>query len=177
MNFDASSLYPAAMWDENSVFLKMEIGFASKQHMNNIYVEAFNNQTFSRDGKKNALLQTKYYNPLDLIFQHLPIKKTVKNFEVNRMRIRYIVDVLTSVDFQENVKLGGKLTEFSEGVIYCGNFEVFPFRKIIEKLFALRQKYKDERNDLMQGLVRLIMNSLYGPQTRKNVNKFCKSEH
>ena len=53
-----------------------------------------------------------------------------------------------------------------------------PFRKVIEKLFALGQKYKDERNDLMQGLVKLNMNSLYGVQTRKDINEsyYCKSE-
>ena len=29
----------------------------------------------------------------------------------------------------------------------------------MEKLFASRQKYKDEHNDLMQNLVELIMNN------------------
>ena len=54
-----------------------------------------------------------------------------------------------------------------------------PFRKVIEKLFALRQKYKDEHNDLMQGLVKLIMNSLYGVQIRKDIDQYykCKSQH
>ena len=28
MDFDATSLYPPAMWDENSVNLKIETGFA-----------------------------------------------------------------------------------------------------------------------------------------------------
>ena len=71
------------------------------------------------------------------------------------------------------------MIEIYEGVIYRGNFKMSPFRKVIEKLFALRQKYKDERNDLMQGLVKLLMNSLYGVQIRKDINEFykCKSEH
>ena len=34
------------------------------------------------------------------------------------------------------------------------NFKISPFRKVKEKLFVLRQKYKDEKNDLMQGLVK-----------------------
>ena len=48
----------------------------------------------------------------------------------------------------------------------------------MEKLFAFRQKYKDEKNDLMQGLVKLIMNSLYGVQIRRVINEpyYCKSE-
>ena len=43
MDFDATSLYPSAMWDENSVYPKVESGFAIKPHMNNVFVEAFNN--------------------------------------------------------------------------------------------------------------------------------------
>ena len=46
MDFDASSLYPSAMWVENSVYPKIETAFASEPHMKNIYIEAFNNQTF-----------------------------------------------------------------------------------------------------------------------------------
>ena len=65
------------------------------------------------------------------------------------------------------------------GVIYRENFKISPFRKVIEKLFALRQKYKDEGNDLMQELVKLIMNSFYGVQIRKDINESnsCKSEN
>ena len=41
------------------------------------------------------------------------------------------------------------------------------------------QKYKDEHKDLMQGLVKLIMNSLYGVQIRKHIDQSykCKSQH
>ena len=59
--------------------------------------------------------------------------------------------MLISVDLEGIVKLGGKVIEFYEGVVYGENFKISPFRKDIEKLFALRQKYKDEHNDLMQG--------------------------
>ena len=40
MDFDATSLYPSAMYDENSVYPKIETGFAFKPHMNDVYVEA-----------------------------------------------------------------------------------------------------------------------------------------
>ena len=178
MDFDATSLYPSAMRDEKSVYPKIETGFAFKPHMNNVYVEALNNQSFNENGDKSAILKIKYHNPPDLIFQHLPVKEKVKKIEVNRMRNGYIIDTLTSVDIQEIVKIGGKLVEIYEGVIYRENFKVSPFRKVIEKLFALRQKYKDEKNDLMQELVKLIMNSLYGVQIRKDINESysCKSE-
>ena len=147
------------MWDENSVYLKKETGFAFIPHMKDVYVEAFNNQTFNQDGDESAILTIKNYNPPDLIFQHLPVKEKVKKVEVNRMRKAYIIDTLTSVDIQEIVKIGGKVIEIYEGVIYRENFKISPFREVIEKLFALRQKYEDEKNDLMQGLVKLIMNS------------------
>ena len=178
MDFDATSLYPSAMWDCNSVYPKIETGFAFKPHMNHVYVEAFNNQTFNEDGNESAILTIKYYNLPDLIFQHLPVKKKVKKTEVNRMRNGYIIDTLTSVDIQEIVKVGGQVIEIYEGVIYRENFKVSPFRKVIEKMFALRQKYKDEKNDLLQGLVNLIMYSLYGVQIRKDINESysCKSE-
>ena len=179
MDFDATSLYPSAMWDEKSVYPKIENGFAFKPHMNDVYVEAFNNQSFNEDGDESAILTIKYYNPPDLIFQHLPIKEKVKKLEVNRMRNGYIIDTLTSVDIQEIVRIGGKVIEIYEGVIYRENFKVSPFRKVIEKLFALKQKYKDEKNDLMQGLVKLIMNSLCGVQIRRDINEsyYCKSEN
>ena len=42
------------------------------------------------------------------MFQHLPLKEKVKYIEVNCMTKGYIFDTLTSVDFQEIVKTGGK---------------------------------------------------------------------
>ena len=68
VDFDATSLYPSATWDQNSVYPKIETGFAFRPHMNNVYVEAFNNQTFNQDGDESATLRIKYYNPRDLIF-------------------------------------------------------------------------------------------------------------
>ena len=123
MDFDATSLYPSAMWDENSVYPEIESGFAYKPYMNNIYVEAFNNQTFNQDGNESAILRIKYYNPPNFIFQHLPVKEKVKEkdknieVEVNRMRNGYIIDTLTSVDICEFVKIGGKVIQIYEGVI------------------------------------------------------------
>ena len=43
MDFDEISLYSSAMWDENSVYPKIENGLSIKPHMNDVYVEAFNN--------------------------------------------------------------------------------------------------------------------------------------
>ena len=128
--------------------------------MNGIYVEAFNNQIFNQDGDESTKIGMKYYNPPNLIFQHLPRQEKVKNLEVNRIRKGYIIDTLTSVDICEIVKMGGKVNEIYEGVIYRENFKISPFRKVKENLFALTQNYKDENNDLMQGSVKIFMNSL-----------------
>ena len=179
MDYDATSPYPSAMWDENSVYPKIESGFAFKPHMNNVYVETFNNQTFNQDGDEFAILRIKYYNPRDLIFQHLPGKEKVRNVEVNRLRNGNIIYTLTSVDICEIVKIGGKVIQIYEGVIYRENFRLV-FLEKLEKLFALRQKYKDEHNDLMQRLVKLIMTSLYGVQIRKDIidqSYRCKLQH
>ena len=61
------------------------------------------------------------------------------------MRNGYIIPTLTSVDIQENVKIGGKVIEIYEGVIYRKKFKVSPFRKDNNKFFALGQKYKKRR--------------------------------
>ena len=143
--------------------------------MNNELVEKFNNGNFNQG---SAILKINYFNPRDLIVQHLPVKEKEKKIEFNRMRNAYNADYLTSVDFQEMVKIGGKVIEIYEGVVYKENFRKSPFRKVIDKLFASRQKYKDENNDVMQLLVKLLMNSLYGENIRKDIEeKFaCKSE-
>ena len=94
MDFDATSLYPFAMWDKNSVYHKVETGLAFKPSMNKTYVDAFNDQTFNQDGDESAFLRIKYYNPPNLIFQHLPVKEKVKNVEINRMRNGFLLLIL-----------------------------------------------------------------------------------
>ena len=75
--------------------------------------------------------------------------------------------------------MGGKVIRIYEGVIYRENFKISTFRKVIEKLFDLKRKYKNENNELMQGLAKLVMNSLYGNQIRKDINEsyYCESEN
>ena len=94
------------------------------------------------------------------------------------MRNGYIVDVLTSVDMQEIVKTGGKVIQICEGVLYRENFKVSPFKKVIDKIFEQRQKYKDENNDVLHLVVKLVMNSLNGEQIREDIEEsyHCKSE-
>ena len=142
--------------------------------MNDELVEKLNNQTFTQG---SAILKIKYYNPKNLIVQHLPIKEKEEKIEINRMRNGYIIDHLTSVDILEIVKIGGRVVQVYGGFIYKKNFKVSPFRNVIDKLFALGQKYKDENNDVLQLLVKLLLNSLYGENIRKDIQEkiACKS--
>ena len=48
MYFDVTFLYPSAMWDEKSVYPKIETGFAFKPRVHNVYIDAFINQTFNK---------------------------------------------------------------------------------------------------------------------------------
>ena len=93
------------------------------------------------------------------------------------MRNGYIID--TPVDIQEIVEIGGKLKELYERVFYEENFKTSLLWKKTEKLFSKRQKCKDESNELMHKLDKLIMNSLRWVQTRKDSNEFYKfkSQH
>ena len=87
------------------------------------------------------------------------------------MRNGYITQVLTSVYIQEIVKIGGKVIQIYEGVIYREKFKINPFKKVIDKLFELRQKYKEENNKVMQLLNKLSMNSLFGEFLPKDILK------
>ena len=82
-DFDATSLYPSAMWDEKSIYPRIETGYAFTRDMNKYLVHRFNNRTFTQG---SAILNIKYYNPKNLIVQHLPIKEKVNKIEINRMR-------------------------------------------------------------------------------------------
>ena len=119
-----------------------------------------------------------YYNPIKLIVHHLSVKEKEKKIEINRIRNGYITQVLTSVDIREIVKIRGRVIEIYEGVFYRENFKINPFEKVITKLFALRQKYEEKNNDVMQLLAKLIMNALYGEFLRKDILESyqCKSE-
>ena len=75
MDFEVNSLYPSAMWDEKSFYSKTETGFAFKLHMNDVYVEAFNNQSFNQDGNESAILKIKHYNPHSIMIQHLLVRE------------------------------------------------------------------------------------------------------
>ena len=167
-------MYGSAIWDENKNYPRIETGFVFTKNMKNGPV-IFNTGIFTQG---SCVLRIKYFNPKNLIVQHLPVREREKKIEINCMRNGYIIDHFTSVDIQENVEIGGIVVEKYESYTYRENFKVSPLRKVIDKLSAFRQRYKDEGTDVRQLLVKLLMNSLYGEQIRKDFeeNFACKSE-
>ena len=77
-DFDAVTLYPSAMWDENSFYPRIETGHAFTRDMENELVEKFNTGNFTQG---SAISKIKYYNPEKLIVQHIPIKEKVKKLK------------------------------------------------------------------------------------------------
>ena len=47
-DFDAVSLYPSAMWDENSICPKIQTGYAFTKDMNDELVEKFKTGNFNQ---------------------------------------------------------------------------------------------------------------------------------
>ena len=109
-DFDAVGLYSSAMSDEKSIYPRTETGYVFTTDMNDELVQKFNNQTFTQG---SAILTIKYYNPKNLILQHLPVKEKVNKTEINRMRNGYIIQTLTSVDKQDWLRLEKEFFKFT----------------------------------------------------------------
>ena len=144
------------MWyDKFKLIFKelIETGYAFTKDMNDELVEKFNTGIFTQG---NAILKIKYFIPKNLIVQQLPVKGREKETEINRMRDGYFTHTLISIESQEIVENRGKVIKIFEGVSYRENFIVSPFKKVIDNLFALRQKYKDENIEVMQLFKKII---------------------
>ena len=136
--------------------------------MNDLLVKKFDTGKIIQG---SAIMKIKNFNPKNLIVQHLTVRGCEKKIEINHLGNGYIMDTFHRVDIQEIGKIGGKVIQIYGGVIHRENFEVSPFRKLIDKLFVLRQKYKDEKNEGIQLLVKLLLNSLDREQMRKKIEK------
>ena len=69
------------MFDVDSVYPKIETEYALTSDMNDKLVNEFNQQSF-----KSLAMLNKYYNPQDILLQHIPIKEELGKIEVNRLR-------------------------------------------------------------------------------------------
>ena len=59
------------MSDPESVYPRIETGYAFTLDMNDEIVKKFNAGSFTQG---SAILKIKYYNPKNLVVQHLPVK-------------------------------------------------------------------------------------------------------
>ena len=57
MNFDGTSFHLSAMWDETSVYPKIEPRNSFTTHVNKNFVNAFHIKTFSQDGNESAMFK------------------------------------------------------------------------------------------------------------------------
>ena len=71
------------MWDENSIYPRIETGYAYTKDMNDELVEKFINQTFNQG---SAILKIEHYNPRNVIIQHLPVKEKEKKIQINLIK-------------------------------------------------------------------------------------------
>ena len=101
-DFDAVNFYPSAEWDDNSIYPRIETGYVYTEDTNDELVEKLNTIKFNQG---SAISKINYYNPKNLIVQHLHVKERENTIEINRMRNGYTVDTLTSVDLQKHAKL------------------------------------------------------------------------
>ena len=69
--------------------------------------------------------------------------------------------------FKKMLELEAGIQIFEE-VIFRGNFKISPFKKVMESLLNLKLNDKEECNDLMQELVKLILDSLNGENVQKD---------
>ena len=57
MNSDATSLYPTAMFEKNSIYPKIDTGYPFKPLINDIFINCFDRKTFNQDGNESAILK------------------------------------------------------------------------------------------------------------------------
>ena len=147
-----------------------------------IFVNDFNNKTHIRNGKDSTNLKIKYYNPPDLMFQHLPVKEKGKNIKVGRKRNwEMFISLICQyrLIFVKLLKWVERLLKLTR-VLFIGKiFEYHLLGTFIDKFFTLGQKYKEEGNDLMSGSVKIRLKSFYVVQMRKEINESysCKLEY
>ena len=76
-------------------------------------VNAFHNHSSTRG---TSIHRIKYYNPENIILQHIPIKEKGGKVEVHGLRNGNITDTLTGADNEGIVKSGGKVINIHEGI-------------------------------------------------------------
>ena len=173
------------MVDKDYEYPDASFARAFRQEEEQEFLCLFNSQQIS--SKKQQFQQFYMSIQIDFFFQPIPAKDKIKssipdrdeygnvseikkNDDLIRFRNGIIHDTLSSVDIQEIVKAGGSIIKIYEGIIYEKNLEVNPYKEFVTRLFALRKKYKEEKNKVRDTIVKLLLNSLYGKMIQKDMN-------
>ena len=126
---------------------------------------------------RSAFLTVKYYKPVNLTFQHLPVREKINNpyksnrlEEINRMRTGIRLDTLTSVEIVEIVKSGGVVLETFEG-FFCHNLENNPYTESVTEIFEKSDFFNSQRKDLFQNPTEKIGLSVNGGNIRKDMEE------
>ena len=88
----------------------------------NYLCELFNNGDW-KSLNKSGFFKVRYYNPKEIIFQHMSVKENSFNDrknryeEINRFRNGDITQHLTSVEIEEVVRSGGYVVKILEGFV------------------------------------------------------------
>ena len=168
--FDGKNLIPSTMVDRTSDYSRIETGYLFTPNIKMEKVQQFHNRTSTQfKDQASVFLRVRYHNPKNLTFQHLPVKDDVildrkRYADVNRLQNGCITQVLPNVDVDENVKMGRKICNKEK-------FKVSPFRNVIEQLFKLKMKYKEEGKDLTEDFMKKNMHSINRQSIRKDVSE------
>ena len=93
---------------------------------------------------------------------------------MNRFHNGYIRQDLTSVDFEEIVKVCGVTTEYFESSI-CDNLDYNPFEKFVLDMTAKRINYRKEKKNILQTHDKKVSNAVYGYAIRSDMEDGYKS--
>ena len=148
----------------DSKWPKIKTAIAIKKEDTAHLCELFNTREWKKLNK-SGFFDVKYYNPENIIFEHMSVKEQVFNAiknrweEVNRFRNGYIRQHLTSIDIEEIVRVGGVITEIFEGFI-CDNLDHKLFEKFFLDMTAKRNKYKKEKRKILQTQAKKLSNAV-----------------
>ena len=168
----------SAMAQPDSKWPAIETAKAIRLEDSDYLCELFNNGEW-KNLNKAGFSKVKYYNPENIVFQHMSVKEKVFNDrknryeEINRFRNGDITQHLTSVDIEEVVRSGGYIVKILEGFV-CDNLEFNPFERFIIDMSNKRNKFKEENKTLLQTLTKNVSNSVYGGCIRRDIEESYK---
>ena len=170
------SLCSLTMAHKVSRWPQTETEKAINQNDGNWLYSSFKNKT-RENLKKYGFFEVKYYNPKEMIFQHMSAKGNVFDNriiiyeEIERFRNGDITQHLTSVVIGEIVRSGGYIVNILEGII-CVDLEHNLFQRFITDMTEKRKKTEKEIKTFLQTITKKCSNSVYGGCRRKDIEDF-----